>query len=119
MRELLYEIENELLPNALVMGVDHDVFWTMNPTSLLPYTKAFSLKRKYADEDSWRNGLYVLMAIATAMDKKAKYPKMPLSHKADLEHDKEALEIRKMKAIKQTVLERMAVINNRFSKKGG
>lgn len=71
----------ETLPNALMMGVDYDLFWTLNPKSLSPFVKAFDLKQKYDDTLAWKQGAYIKVAIASALDKNAKYPEKPFSMK--------------------------------------
>jgi hypothetical protein len=62
-----------------MIGVDYDLFWTLNPKSLEPFTKAFSLKQKYDDTIAWYSGLYVKMAIASSFNKQAKYPDHPMT----------------------------------------
>lgn len=102
-----------------MMGIEHDLFWTMSYKSIDPYIRAFHLKKKQDDEQAWRNGLYVAMAIGSAFDKKAKYPDMPLTAQLEFDANQEDIEIRRARAIKQTMLERMTVINSRFVKEGG
>lgn len=72
---------DKILPNALMIGVNYDLFWTLNPKSLQPFIKAFDLKRKYDDEIAWRNGMYVKMAIASSLSKENKYPERPITMK--------------------------------------
>ena len=62
-----------------MIGVDYDLFWKLNPKSLIPFTKAFSLRQKYDDTIAWQNGLYIKMAIASSFNKQAKYPDHPMT----------------------------------------
>lgn len=80
------QIEDVTLPNALMMGVDYELFWTLNPKSLSPFIKAFSLKQKYDDATAWRNGLYIRLAVASCFNKSAKYPTKPMSHNGEDEN---------------------------------
>lgn len=80
---MLEEIENNTLPYALMIGVEYDLFWTLNPKSLSPFIKAFSLRQKYDDSVAWQSGAYIRMAIASCMDKGILYPKKPFSDKLD------------------------------------
>lgn len=66
-----------------MIGVDYDLFWTLNPKSLSPFIKAFSLRQKYDDAMAWQAGVYVRMAIASSFSKDVKYPNKPLMDKAE------------------------------------
>lgn len=72
-------IEDVILPSALMIGVDYELFWTLNPRSLSPFTKAFSLTQKYQDQLAWQQGLYIRQAIASCFSKEVKYPTKPTS----------------------------------------
>lgn len=98
-------INNDILPNALMIGVNYDLFWSLNPKSLSPFIKAFNLKQEYDDWMAWRNGLYIQMAIGSVLNEKNKYPTKPLTR---------VEEVNQMEVIKQRLIERMAVINSRF-----
>lgn len=92
-----------------MMGVDYDLFWTLNPKSLSPFVRAFEMKRKYDDEMTWRQGVYIKMAIASAMDKGNKYPQKPFSYEN---------ENRDMtpQQIKEKMMATAEIINNRLGK---
>lgn len=75
---MIESIENDLLPNALMIGVDYELFWTLNPKSLQPFVKAFTLKQKHEDVLAWKYGAYVRMAIASCFGKNVKYPDSPM-----------------------------------------
>lgn len=102
-----------------MMGVDIDKFWTMTPKSLDPYYKAFSLRQKYDDNLLWMNGMYMAMAIGSIISKDSKYPKRPMIAQQELESDTELLAQRRMENIKQTMMERMFVVNRRINGEGG
>lgn len=102
-----------------MMGVNYDLFWTLNPKSLSPFIKAFSLKHEfdyeYDDRMAWLSGLYIRMAIASTLDKDSKYPEKPLSETMKVV-DKKVDENKMMNKIKQAMLERMAIVNQGFKK---
>lgn len=92
-----------------MIGVDYDLFWTLNPKSLSPFIKAFDLKQKYDDTVAWQQGYYIRMAIASCFDKNAKYPSKPLGNKEkDSEMDNEE--------IKRRFLAHANMINRQFGK---
>lgn len=111
MLEIIYD---EILPQALMIGVDYDLFWTLNPKSLKPFIKAFELSEKQEDMIAWRSGMYIKLAIGSLLSKEIKYPTRPLSADNDIVLDEEEFARRKMNHIKQTMLERMVVVNSRF-----
>lgn len=95
-----------------MMGVEYDLFWTLTPESLKPFFKAFELKQKNNDEIAWNHGVYIQLAVASVLDKDIDYPKKPLSSRDSVEpmslQDK----------IKETMMERMLIINSRFEEEG-
>lgn len=96
-----------------MIGVEYDLFWTLNPKSLSPFVKAFDLKRKYDDYVSWTNGLYVQRAIASCLGKNQKYPKKPFFDKSE-----QKLIPMSPDEIKEKMFEQMKKINARFRKDG-
>lgn len=96
-----------------MMGVDYELFWTLNPKSLSPFVKAFNLKQKYDDAISWQSGLYIRLAIASALNKQSKYPQKPMMS--------EPVEDKPMTSeeIKNKVMAQATRINAKFGKKGG
>ena len=92
------------------MGVDYDLFWTLNPKSLQPFIKAFSIKQKFDDSLAWTQGLYIQMAISSVMSKDYKYPSEPLSSKK---------KITKQEVIQNRFKTQMEIINARFGKEVG
>jgi len=92
-----------------MIGVDYELFWTLNPKSLSPFIKAFSLKQKYDDTVAWNIGKYVRIAIGSCLSKSTKYPTKPDSQNGGTK-DMTADEIKKK------MFERMGIINTRFGK---
>lgn len=109
----MYEsITEDVLPQALAMGVEYDLFWTLTPESLQPFTKAFKLKQEFIDAEAWQHGVYVQMAVASVLSKDVKYPERPMSDTDKVEP------MDRNEKIKETMMERMAIINSRFEKEG-
>ena len=105
------QIHDTILPNALSIGVDYDLFWVLNPKSLQPFVKAFSLKQQYDDAVAWNIGRYVQQAISSNFAKNFKYPNKPML--ADAGETVEAPEKKEMamNEIKRRVLAHVAMIN--------
>lgn len=116
-RSFYEQILNDTLPSALMMGVDYELFWTLNPKSLEPFVKAFELKQQYDDTIAWLGGIYVRYAIASSFNKEIKYPMDTLleSHKKDIETDDSEI---RQQIIKERFLKQARQLNSRF-KKGG
>lgn len=94
-----------------MMGVDYELFWTLNPKSLTPFIKAFVLKQKQADRLAWQSGMYIRMAIASNFGKQAKYPTHPFLEDArTIEVDPEE----QQHLIKDKFMIRMKQLNSRF-----
>jgi hypothetical protein len=108
---MLEQIEEDTLPHALMIGVDYDLFWTLNPKSLSPFIKAFELKQDYEDELAWRLGAYVKVAITSSLGD-SKYPEKPFSKKG-IKRDMSPAEI------KEKMMVNAEIINARLEAKGG
>lgn len=107
------EIMENILPNALMIGVNYDLFWTLNPESLQPFVKAFSLAQKNEDRKMWQQGMYIKLAVVSAFNKEAKYPVTPFSN-VEKPTPKSNMEI-----IKERFLANAMVINKaKFGKEG-
>lgn len=106
------QINEEILPYALMIGVDYELFWVLNPKSLKPFVKAFNLQTKHEDMIAWQSGIYIRMAVASVMDKNVKYPKTPLMSKDVVTKSPKQIQ----EEIKQKMFERMIAINSRFGK---
>ena len=96
------------------MGVAYDLFWTLNPKSLSPFTEAFYLKQQYDDTVSWTQGLYIKMAIAGLIDSKVDYPKSPFSVVS--KNKKEKVIMTQEDIIKDKFIHAMISINANFGK---
>lgn len=92
-----------------MIGVDYDLFWRLNPKTLKPFIKAFSLRQQYDDTLIWTQGKYIQLAIASTLDKKAKYPTVPFSQIVETPEDR-------MLAIKERFMVQAELINSRFEK---
>lgn len=109
-----------------MIGVDYDLFWTLNPKSLTPFNKAFILKQKYDDTVAWEYGNYVRLAILSCFDKEQKYPSKQLLSDISPEDFKNKLKkkteediaIENQLKIKQKMIEKMKLLNTRFQKGG-
>lgn len=90
------QINDEVLPKALMIGVSYELFWELNPTTLTPFVKAFSLKQQYDDTLAWQHGLYVSKAISACFSKQEKYPSKPIftSDKKELTPEEKQKQIR-------------------------
>ena len=71
------QILEDILPNALVWGVNYELFWSLSPKELAPFTKAFQLKQIQDDQFAWLQGRYIQTAVVSALNSKVKYPKSP------------------------------------------
>ena len=65
------------------MRISIEEFWNLNPKYMYMYQKEYIREKeeqiKLLDVSAYYQGLYVKQAIASCLDKKAKYPKKPLS----------------------------------------
>lgn len=52
---------------ALVYGMTEDEFWAMNPKRIRPYKKAYEIRLKERDEQSWLQGLYIHQALLSTV----------------------------------------------------
>jgi hypothetical protein len=96
-----------------MIGVDYDLFWTLNPKSLSPFVKAFSLKQKYDDAIAWSQGIYIRMAIGSCLSKNTKYPEKPMmADKVKIEPPKPMT----MEEIKRRFMAHANDINVKFGK---
>lgn len=95
-----------------MLGVDYDLFWTLNPKSLAPFVKAFELKQNYDDRLAWQFGAYIRYSIASTLSKGAKYPQQPFSEQGksrDMTPDE----------IKERMMANVEIINMRIEQREG
>lgn len=93
---LLDSILENVLPDALAIGVPYELFWVSTPKDLEPFKKAFSLSQEINDISNWQLGNYIRVAIASAFNDKAKYPTEPYMytnrHKEELDEETKLLQ---------------------------
>lgn len=102
-----------------MIGVDYELFWTLNPKTLSPFIKAFSLRQRYEDFLAWQSGKYIQFAIASTLSKDSKYPKESFLYKQELEVKvltEEEKRKREQDKIKRKFMEQMIKINSRIGK---
>ena len=91
-----------------MVGVNYDLFWVLNPKTLTPFIKAFSLRQQYDDKLSWQLGQYIQVAIASVMSKETKYPSKPFLATVDAPKETQ------QEMIKRKFMEKMELLNTRF-----
>lgn len=70
-------IFDEAFPLYLAMGMTYELYWDGRPELAVSYRKADQIRQKQRNNDAWLQGVYFRMAVASTLDKKAKYPKEP------------------------------------------
>lgn len=84
------------LPEALSIGVDYSIFWTLNPKKLESFAKAFKQKTEFEFKrkkeeinfSAWLNGIYFGEAVSALFNKRCKYPKEPFPLEPPTEESK-------------------------------
>ena len=75
-------IEKEWLPTALVVGVQYNDFWLMNPKRIKSFVSAYEINRKNRAEEAnlraWLIGIYVAHAVGSLVSSNNKYPEEPM-----------------------------------------
>lgn len=93
---MLDSILQNVLPDALAIGVPYDLFWVSTPKDLEPFKKAFSISQEINDISNWQLGNYIRVAITSAFNDKAKYPNEPYMytsrHKEELDEETKLLQ---------------------------
>ena len=51
----------------MAIGVTEEQFWRMNPKRLKPYVDADSIRQEQRDEEMWRQGSYIFIAVRAAV----------------------------------------------------
>lgn len=95
-----------------MMGVNYELFWTLNPKTIVPFTKAFYLSQQHKDEADWRLGQYIRGSIASVLNKNAKYPSKPFLADFDPFETEET----RRKKIKQRFMAHATLLNQKFRK---
>jgi len=102
------------------MGVEYNLFWTLNPKTFKPFVKAFYLKKQQDDTFAWLQGSYIMEAIGATMSKNHKYPTQPRSANGEIDIDSsETVEEKRYNRMKEAILRDVEIFNKRFEKKGG
>lgn len=55
----------------------YELYWDGRPELVIPYRRADVLRQKRSNNDAWMQGAYIRLAVASVLNKKAKYPKEP------------------------------------------
>lgn len=76
------------MPEALAIGVDYNLFWSLNPKRLKPFLEANKLKLKQQNEFMWLQGMYIFDAVSVAI-----YNNFKDKGKKSMEYLQEPLEI--------------------------
>lgn len=109
-------IENVYLPQALIIGVDYDLFWSLNPRKLQPFVESFKMKQKikteYINFQTWLQGIYFGKALVASLDKNQEYFKEPI----DFQKIKEQKSQEELMAMK---FEAWSIAFNQSLEKGG
>lgn len=109
-------IENVYLPQALTIGVDYDLFWSLNPRKLQPFVESFKMKQKieieYINYQTWLQGIYFGKALVASLDKNQEYFKEPI----DFQKIKEQKSQEELMAMK---FEAWSIAFNQSLEKGG
>lgn len=56
----------------------YELYWDGRPELVIPYRRADVLRQKRENNNAWLQGAYIRLAVASTLDKKAKYPKQPI-----------------------------------------
>jgi len=109
-------IENVYLPQALTIGVDYDLFWSLNPRKLQAFVKSFKMKQKikaeYINYQTWLQGIYFGRALVATLDKNQEYFEEPIGFQK-IKEQKSQEELMAMK------FEAWAIAFNQSLEKGG
>lgn len=70
-------IFDEAFPYYLAIGMTYELYWDGRPELVIPYRKADVIRQKRSNNDAWLQGAYIRLAVASTLDKRAKYPKEP------------------------------------------
>jgi hypothetical protein len=78
--------------------MSYELYWDGRPELVIPYRKADILRQKRENNNAWLQGAYIQVAVASTLDKKAKYPKKPLEVVAPYESKQNGLTAKQEKA---------------------
>ena len=69
---------NELFTYALSIGMTPHQYWEEETDLFLNYYEAEKMRQQRRNTECWLSGLYVNYAVASCLNKHAKYPKKPI-----------------------------------------
>lgn len=76
-------IDEVYLPNAIMLGVDYELFWQLSPSKLIPFVRAYEERKKdrlnEANFIAWISGVYVSHAVAAVLGEGSGYPERPIT----------------------------------------
>lgn len=81
---------DKMFENAIIFGMDYDLFWEADPQFFFVYANAYREKQKILDANNFAIGEYVLLALqqvaSDALSKSHKqiYPKQPFLTKKEV-----------------------------------
>lgn len=76
----------------------YELYWDGRPELVIPYRRADILRQKRENNNAWLQGAYIRLAVASTLDKKAKYPKQPFEINAPYERRSDGLTAKQEKA---------------------
>ena len=117
------EIFLKVFPYYRNMGMTYDEFYNMDHELVVAYREAYVMKRERDNEDMWRQGLYVYLAIGKIAPLLVPFAKNPKAEpylaepipmfKKDEEEEKSAVEEKGIAYMTAKMME----INKKFGKK--
>ena len=57
----------------------YELYWDGRPELAISYRQADVLRQKRSNNDAWLQGAYIRLAVASTLDKRAKYPQAPFA----------------------------------------
>lgn len=115
------ELFAKIFPKYLAMGMSSDEFYNQDHELVIAYRQAYKDKRRQANEDMWRQGLYVYQAIARVAPLLIPFNKKPKAEpyldkpipmfEEDMENEKSSAVANKGMAYMQAM---MISINKKF-----
>ena len=82
----LRERFDEAFAYYIAIGMPYELYWDGRPELVIPYRRADIMRQKRTNSEAWMLGAYVQHAVASVLDKKAKYPKQPFEIEEPAKH---------------------------------
>lgn len=115
------ELFAKIFPKYLAMGMSYDEFYDKDHELVIAYRQAYKDKRRQANEDMWRQGVYVYQAVVRAAPLLIPFNKNPKPEsyldkpipmfEEDVENEKDSAVVNKGLAYMQAM---MISINKKF-----